>query len=173
MHTGFCSPSSTRSFGATPFARNSLNWSAMYCVGFFFVVCVAVSDILWLPWDEFAGEAILLHAKGLGQTAGFTTRFLVTAVRSRIFGISLAARLECAPSEYVSPESVHKREESSPADNAKARVPDSNRCAESHEARTPPNQPLLPRPCPQPSHRACPRERTKPHHRYGANGAEQ
>src|SRR5580704_16652371 len=46
MQTGFCSPSSTRSFGATPFPRNSFNWSEMYCVGFLFVVCVPASLII-------------------------------------------------------------------------------------------------------------------------------
>src|SRR5580692_4296595 len=174
MHTGFCSPSSTRSFGATPFDRNSLNWSAMYCVGFFFVVCVAVSDIRWLLWNEFARESYFAPCGGLGANCrAFAPRFLVTAVRSRILGISLSTRWGCAPSWHVFPESVHKSEASSPTDNAKVRAPGSNTCAESHAARTLPPLPSLPHLHRQLLRKVCPRGRTKLHHRYGGDEAGQ
>src|SRR5882724_8376536 len=49
MHTGFCSPSSTRSFGATPFARKSFNVSVTYPNGFCLITCVPDSLMSLLP----------------------------------------------------------------------------------------------------------------------------
>src|SRR6266481_1978099 len=146
----------------------------MYCVGLFFVVCVAVSDIRWLLWDQFAGESYFAPCEGLGANhRAFTMRFLVTATRSCIFGIPLAARPECAPAECGWPESVHKSEASSPIDNAMVPARGSNKYAQSRAARIPPSQPALPRPCLRPSRKVGLREHTKPRRHYGANGAER
>src|SRR5271169_5628743 len=38
----------------------------MYCVGFFFVVCVPVSDIAWLQWRECTGEELFSSMQRLG-----------------------------------------------------------------------------------------------------------
>src|SRR5580704_811686 len=146
----------------------------MSCVGFFFVVCVAVSDIRRLLWDEFARGTYFAPCGGLGANyRAFAPRFLVTAVRSRVLGISLSTRWECAPSWRVFPESVHKSAESSLADNAKVRAPGSNKCAESPAARILPPLPSLPHLHRQLLRKVCPPARTKLHHRYGGDEAGQ
>src|SRR5260370_31352689 len=64
MHTGFCSPSSTRSFGATPFARSSLSWSDTYCRGFCFDGIVAVSDtVALLTWNRLLEELFCVSSR--------------------------------------------------------------------------------------------------------------
>src|SRR5579863_9901177 len=71
LQTGFCSPSSTRNFGATPFARNSFSWSEMYCVGFCFVAIVAVSDMRrLLRWTRLVELLFCVSLAVLGKQFG-------------------------------------------------------------------------------------------------------
>src|SRR6267143_5593032 len=64
IQTGFCSPSSTRSFGATPFARSSFNWSVMYSMAFCFDVIVAVSDMMaLLTWTRLVEELFCVSSR--------------------------------------------------------------------------------------------------------------
>src|SRR2546422_4700022 len=68
MQTGFCSPSSTRSLGATPLARSSFSSSATYCKGFCFVAIVAVSDMVaLLAWTRLGGKNYFASAGGFEQ----------------------------------------------------------------------------------------------------------
>jgi hypothetical protein len=50
-----------RSFGATPFSRNSFNWSVTNCKGFCFEVIVAVSDMIALLEVDSAGGTTILR----------------------------------------------------------------------------------------------------------------
>src|SRR5207245_11157329 len=67
MQTGFCSPSSTRSLGATPFARNSFSSSVTYCKGFSLDVIVAVSDMPTLLTGLGRGKNHCASARGCEQ----------------------------------------------------------------------------------------------------------
>src|SRR5207245_5071285 len=105
MHTGFCSPSRMRSFGATPFARSSFNCSVTYCSGFCFVANVAVSDMVSLLMVGIGrGESLLCSSAALGANAELLFRFL--QVRSHASGIPLPTRQECVPPLHVCPEST-------------------------------------------------------------------
>src|SRR5215467_3649830 len=55
--TGFCSPSRTRSLGATPLSRSSFSCSLTYCSGFCRVLCTADSDMSWLLCLKGSGLA--------------------------------------------------------------------------------------------------------------------
>ncbi len=68
IQTGFCSPSSTRSFGATPFARKSCKVSLTYCSGFLFVAGVPNSLMFLLPkLRDFCGSSVVAEVKSVLQ----------------------------------------------------------------------------------------------------------
>src|SRR5260370_25880048 len=82
MHSGFCSPSSTRSFGATPFARNSFSWSVTYCRGFCFDAIGAVSDMIaLLTWVRLEEELFCVSPRlgAIGVKVKHNNQFLQRA----------------------------------------------------------------------------------------------
>src|SRR5690349_7773899 len=97
MQTALFSPCSTRSFGATPFARNSVSRSVMYWVGFCFVAIVAVSDMASLLLIDICWEgiSILLLRVQRGKRSSALT---ASQARNRAVGILLGAHPACGPS---------------------------------------------------------------------------
>src|ERR1700693_1852398 len=90
--TGFCSPSSTRNFGAVPAGRNSPSWSLTYCNGFCLLACVTVSLILSPPrrfctsgWGNSLLAASLLRSLHSVRIHQNLTRQAALQQRERIF----------------------------------------------------------------------------------------
>src|SRR5713101_2156843 len=72
VQTAFCSPSKTRSFGATPFSRSSFNCSLTSCSGFCLVICVPCSDIELPPSIRATGSVVchLERSEGSQRNGG-------------------------------------------------------------------------------------------------------